>query len=60
MLGGGRRRELRVLWQVVGDLKPGGFARYKEVAFGPYTGVVIETAKGDSEFRGAIGAVYNW
>lgn len=53
-------RKLRVLRQVVGDLKPGGFACYEEVAFGAYTWVVIETAKSNSEFRGAFRAVYNW
>jgi len=49
-----------VLREFVGDLKPGRFARYEEVAFGAYTWVIIETAKSNSEFRGAIRAVYNW
>jgi hypothetical protein len=48
-----------VLRQVVGDLKPWGFARYEEVAFGAYTWVIIEAAKSNSEFRGAIRSVYN-
>jgi hypothetical protein len=39
--------------------KPGGFARYEEVAFGAYTWVIIETAESNSEFRDAIRAVYN-
>jgi len=45
---------------MVGDLKPGGFARHEEVAFGTNTRVIIETAKSNSEFWGAIRAVYNW
>ena len=48
-----------MLGQVVGDLKPGGFARHEEVAFGPYTRVIIEPAKRNSEFRGAIRAVHD-
>src|SRR5215469_18642428 len=56
----GTRRQRRVLRQIVGDLEPGGFARYEEVAFGAYTWVIIKTAKSNSEFRGAIRAVYNW
>ena len=48
-----------MLGQVVGDLKPGGFARHEEVALQAYPRVVIETAKSNSEFRGAIRAVYN-
>ena len=56
----GMRRKLCVLWQVVGDLKPGGFARHEEVAFRAYNRVIIETAKSNSEFRSAIRAVYNW
>jgi hypothetical protein len=56
----GTRRKLRVLWQIAGDLKPGGCTGYEEVAFGAYTWVMIETAKSNSEFRGAIRAVYNW
>jgi hypothetical protein len=54
------RRKLRVLWKIVGDLKPRGFARHKEVALRAYTRVIIETTKSNSEFRGAIRAVYNW
>jgi hypothetical protein len=49
-----------VLWQIVGDLKPEGFARHEEVAFGAYTWVIIETAKSNSEFRSAIRAIYSW
>jgi hypothetical protein len=49
-----------MLRQIVSDRKPGSFARYEEVALGAYTGVIIETAKSNSEFRGAIGAVDNW
>ena len=30
------------------------------MAFGAYSGVIIETAKSNSEFRGALGTVYNW
>jgi hypothetical protein len=56
----GTRRKLRVPREIVGDLKPGGFARYEEVAFGAYTWVIIETAKSNSEFWRAIRAVYNW
>ena len=49
-----------MLRQIVGNLKPGGFARHEEVAFGPHAWIVIETTKSNSEFRRAIGAVYNW
>jgi hypothetical protein len=55
----GTRRKLQVLRQIVGDLKPGGFARYEEVAFGAYTRVIIEPAKSNSEFGGAFRTVYN-
>jgi hypothetical protein len=48
-----------VLRQIVGNLKPRGFARHEEMAFGAYTWVIVKTAKGNSEFRGAIRAVYN-
>ena len=48
-----------MLRQIIGDLEPGGFARHVEVAFGTYAWVIIETAKSNSEFRGALGAVYN-
>ena len=54
------RGEFRVSREIVGDLfKPRGFARYEEVAFGPYAWVIIETAESDAEFRDALGAVYN-
>jgi len=53
------RRKFRVLRQIVGDLKPGRFVRYVEVAFGPHTRVIVESAKGNSEFRGAVRAVHN-
>ena len=49
-----------MLRQIVGDLKPGSFARYEEVSFGAHAWVIIETTKSNSEFRGAIRAVYNW
>ena len=49
-----------MLRSIIGDLKPGRFARYEEVAFGAHTWVVIEAAKGNSEFRGAFRAVDNW
>jgi hypothetical protein len=52
-------RKLRVLRQIVSDLKPGGFARYEEVALRAHTWVIIETTKSNSEFRSAIRAVYN-
>jgi hypothetical protein len=55
----GKRRKLGVLRQIVSDLKPRCFARHEEVTFGAYTWVIIETAKRNSEFRGAIRAVYN-
>jgi hypothetical protein len=29
------------------------------VALGPYTWVVVESAKSNSEFRGAVGAVHD-
>ena len=48
-----------MLRQMVGDLKPGGFARHVKVAFGAYAWVIIETAKSNSEFRRAIRAVHN-
>ena len=48
-----------MLRQIVGDLKPGGFARCVEVAFGAYAWVIIEPAKSNPEFRDAIRAVYN-
>ena len=48
-----------MLRQIIGDLEPGRFARYVEVAFGPYTGVIVESAKSNSEFRGAFGAVHD-
>lgn len=48
-----------MLWQIIGDLEPRGFARYKEVALGAHTGVVIEAAERNSEFRRATWAVYN-
>jgi hypothetical protein len=54
------RRKLHVLWQIAGDLKPGSLARHEKVAFGAYTRVIIEAAKGNSEFRGATRAVHNW
>ena len=56
--GGGRKR--RVLWQIVGDLKPGGFARDIEVAFGAYNRIIIETAQSDSQFRRTIRPVHDW
>lgn len=49
-----------MLRQVVGDLEPEGLARYIEVAFQAYSWVVIETANGNSEFRGLFRAVYDW
>jgi hypothetical protein len=30
------------------------------MAFGAYTRVIIETAKSNSEFRGAVRSVYDW
>jgi hypothetical protein len=48
-----------VLRQIVGDLKPKRFARDVEVAFGPHTWVIVESAKSNSEFRGAFRAVHN-
>ena len=48
-----------MLRQIVGDLKPGGFAGHVEVAFGPHTWVIIETAKSNTEFRSAFRPVYN-
>ena len=48
-----------MLRQIVGDLEPGGFACYEEVPFGAYSRVIIQTAKSNSEFRGAIRTVYN-
>ena len=48
-----------MLRQIVGDLEPGGFAPYVEVAFGPYTWVIVESAKSNSEFRGAFRAVHD-
>jgi hypothetical protein len=49
-----------MLWPIVGDLKPRGFGGHVEVAFGPYTWVIIETAKSNSQFRGTFRAVHNW
>ena len=43
-----------MLRSIVGDLRPGGFARCVDAAFGAYTWVIIETAKRNSEFRGSI------
>jgi hypothetical protein len=48
-----------VLRQIVGDLKPRGFAPDVEVEFGPHAWVIIEAAKSNSEFRGAFRAVHN-
>ena len=48
-----------MLRQIVGDLQPGGLARYEEVAFGACTRVIIETTQSNSEFRGVLWAVYN-
>jgi hypothetical protein len=48
-----------VLRQVVGDLEPGGFARYVEVKFRAYTRVIIETAESNAEFRNPVRAVYD-
>ena len=48
-----------MLRQIVGDLEPGGFARHEEVALGAYTWVIVKAAKSNSEFRGALRAVYN-
>jgi hypothetical protein len=55
----GTRRKLRMLRQIVGDLKPGGLAGNVEVALRAYTRVIIESAKRDPQFRGAIRSVYN-
>ena len=48
-----------MLREIVGNLKPGGFACYKKVAFRADPRVIIETAESNAEFRSAIGTVYN-